>query len=166
MIYLIGVDHQVQHDGPTMIADRKKAIDEFSIFLQSKATMLRVTVFAEELNEDSLKGSRASKSIVREIAKQLGLKHLFCDPTRAQRKELGIDEDIDLRENYWLSRLEDYRAEKNILFVCGSGHLETFRKKLSEKGYEVKVLPEQFGIGLPAPIIFSSGEAVIDELEW
>jgi hypothetical protein len=165
MIYLIGVDHQVQHDGPTLISEREKAIAEFSIFLKSKAKALNITMLAEELNEDSLKGSRASESTVREIAKQLGLKHLFCDPTRAQRKELGINKDIDLRENYWLSGLEDYRTEKNILFVCGAGHLETFGQKLIKAGYQVDILPEKFGIGLPTPIIFSSSAVMIDELE-
>lgn len=33
MIYLVGVDHQVQHDDPTMIPEREKAISDFSHFL-------------------------------------------------------------------------------------------------------------------------------------
>lgn len=121
-------------------------------------------LLAEEFNEDALKISRASESTVRGIAKQLGIRHLFCDPTSAQRKELGIGKDIDLRENYWLACLNEHRTE-NILFVCGAGHLETFGNKLIQDGYQVQVLSEQFGIGLPPPIIESFSDATIDELE-
>jgi hypothetical protein len=37
MIYLVGVDHQVQHDGPTMIPEWEKAISDFCHFLEVKA---------------------------------------------------------------------------------------------------------------------------------
>ncbi len=152
VIYCVGVDHQVQHNGPTMIPEREKAMAQFSLFVESKAKTLNVTLLAEEFNEDAMKDSCASESTVRAIAKQLGIRHLFCDPTRAQRKERGIGKDIALRENYWLARLNAHRTE-NILFVCGADHVETFGKKLIQDGYQVQVLSEQFGIGLPRPII-------------
>jgi len=36
IIYLVGVDYQVQHDGPTMIIEREKAISDFCEFLETK----------------------------------------------------------------------------------------------------------------------------------
>ena len=81
LLYLVGVDHQVQHDGPTMIPEREQAISSFCQFLETKAKELRISMLAEELNEDALEMSRASRSTVQEVAKRIGLRHLFCDPT-------------------------------------------------------------------------------------
>jgi hypothetical protein len=154
IVYLVGVDHQVQHDGPTMILEREKATSDFCQFLETKANEFHITLIAEELNEDALKLSRASKSTVQDVAKRLGLIHLFCDPTIAERKQLRIHKDQDLREEHWLSRLSNYRDGETILFVCGADHLETFSKKLTTtKRSESVILPEKFGIGLPAPIL-------------
>lgn len=164
-IYLVGVDHQVQHNGPTMIPEREKAISDFCDFLEAKSKELRISVMAEEFNEDALELSRASKSTVQQIAERLGLKHLYCDPTKNMRIKLGIHNDRDLREEYWLSCLNDYIKAERILFVCGLEHLDTFHQKLTLKGLPAIKLLETFGIGLPPPILFTNNEAVIHELE-
>jgi len=164
-IYLVGVDHQVQHNGPTMIPEREKAISDFCDFLEAKSKELRISVMAEEFNEDALELSRASKSTVQQIAERLGLKHLYCDPTKNKRIQLGIQNDRDLREEYWLSCLNDYVKAERILFVCGLEHLDTFHQKLTLKGLPAMKLLETFGIGLPPPILFTNNEAVIQELE-
>ena len=164
-IYMVGVDHQVQHNGPTMIPEREKAISDFYHFLEATAKELRISLMAEEFNEDALEISLATKSTVQQIAKRLGLKHKYCDPTRNTRTQLGIHNDRDLREEYWLSCLNDAVEAERILFVCGADHLDTFSQKLTHKGLPVIILPEQFGIGLPPPILFTNNEAVIQELE-
>ncbi len=152
-IYLVGIDHQVQHDGPTMIPEREKAISEFCDFLEAKAKELRISMMSEELDEDALKTSHATKSTVQHVAKSLGLKHLYCDPTKDMRRQLGIHNDRDLREEYWLSCLTGHVEAERILFVCGVGHVDTFHQKLTRKGWPTIKFPEQFGIGLPPPIL-------------
>jgi len=165
MIYLVGVDHQVQHDGPTMIPEREKALSDFSHFLGAKAIELRISLMAEEFNEEAMKRNHATKSTVRHVAKCLGLRHLFCDPTSIQRRDLGIHKDQNLREEYWLSRLNGYVKTETILFVCGADHLNTRYDKLTHRGLRVVILQEQFGIGLPPPILFTNNEAITQELE-
>ncbi|TSA01622.1 MAG: hypothetical protein D4R81_05920 [Nitrospiraceae bacterium] len=151
-IYLVGVDHQVQHNGPIMIPEREKAISDFCHFLEATAKEFHISLMAEEFNEDALEMSLATKSIVQQIAERLGLKHKYCDPTKNTRTQLGLHNDRDLREEYWLSCLNDYVEAERILFVCGTDHLDTFSKKLTRKGLPAILLPEQFGIGLPRPI--------------
>ncbi len=163
MIYLLGVDHQIQHDGGSMVLGRRQAIYAFSNFIEAKAKELRITLFAEELSEDVLEMWRARKATVRSIAIHLGLRHLYCDPTRHQRRELGIHKDRDLREEYWLTCLNDYLYTEIILFVCGADHLDTFHDKLTRKQLQVLILPERFGIGLPLLSISLHDEEIIEE---
>lgn len=153
MVYLIGVDHQVQNNGGSMSPERRRAIGDFSAFLDSKAKELDVTMLAEEFNEDLVKSNRASNATVQKVAMHLGLKHLFCDPTRTEREELGIHDDNDRREDFWLSCIEKHLKRERILFVCGAQHLETFKSQLIKKGVHAEILPERFGIGLPPPTI-------------
>jgi hypothetical protein len=67
--------------------------------------------------------------------------HRFCDPTSLQKKENGIGEsDSDKREQFWLSRIRDCKG-RNLLFVSGGNHVETFGKKLIAAGFDVKYGP-------------------------
>jgi len=119
-----------------------------------------VGVDHKEFNEEAMNRNHATKSTVRQVAKCLGLRHLFCDPTTIQRRDLGIHKDQNLREEYWLSRLNGYVKTETILFVCGAGHLNTCYDKLTHRGLRVVILQEQFGIGLPPPILFTNNEAI------
>ncbi len=162
MVYLLGVDHQVQHNGPPMTPDRDHATHDFCMFLKSQAKDLNISMLAEEFSEDALRISKAHVAIVKDVAHSLGLKHLFCDPTRRERVELGINNDLDRREQFWLSRLEHHCNSETILLVCGAGHLESFREKLQDKGVKAKVLPDQFGIGLPPLMITEKSGVFLD----
>lgn len=162
MVYLVGVDHQVQHNGLDMTPERESATRVFCTFLKLKATSLNISMFAEELNEDALCRSRASIAIVRDVANRLGLKHLYCDPNCRERKELGSNNDLDRREQFWLSRLEPHLDSETILFVCGAGHLESFQKKLFDKGVKAEILPEQYGVGLPSLVIMEKSGVFLD----
>jgi hypothetical protein len=108
VIYLLGVDHQVQYRGPAVTPDREKATKEFSEFIEAKSKELKISLIAEELSEDVIRRNHASSVTAMEVAKQLGIDHRFCDPTKNQRKELDIGQDIDRREEFWLSCLKDY----------------------------------------------------------
>lgn len=162
MVYLLGVDHQVQHNGLAMTPERENATRDFCMFLELKIKNLNISMFAEEFNEDALRISRASVAIVRDVAARLGLKHLYCDPTRQERKELGSSNDLDRREQFWLSRLEPHLNGETILFVCGADHLESFQKKLLDNGVKAEILPEQYGIGLPPLVITEKSGVFLD----
>lgn len=162
MVYLIGVDHQVQHNGPPMTPDRETATRNFCKVLKLSAKKLNISILAEEFNEDALRISKASTATVRDAADCLGLKHLFCDPTRQERKDLGINNDRDLRERFWLSRLGIHLNNETILFVCGADHLESFRRKLLDNGVTAEILAEQHGIGLPPPETILKSRAFLD----
>jgi hypothetical protein len=49
--------------------------------------------------------------------------------------------DSDEREQFWLSRIEDCK-NKNVLFVCGDDHFDSFGKKLIEAGFHVENGPK------------------------
>lgn len=50
------------------------------------------------------------------------------------RKERKKDDDI--REMYWVDKILNYR-DKNLLFICGIQHLNTFKEKLISKEFKV-----------------------------
>lgn len=164
MIYLVGVDHQVQYNSGSMSQERKSEILKFTQFIELKSKELKISMLAEEFNDEAVRRNRASSSILQEIAQRFGFKHAFCDPTTAERKELDIGDDKDLREQFWVSRLDSYLESENILLVCGASHLESFKTKLDAKGIRVEILPETFGMGLPAPVVTYGTEGIIDEL--
>jgi hypothetical protein len=164
MIYLVGVDHQIQYRGSNMTPEREEATRAFKEFIVAKSKQLNVSLIAEEFNEDVVKRNHASSVTLMEVASQLGIDHRFSDPTVQQRKDLGIGKDLDRREEFWITSLKD-ALNRDIIFVCGAAHLNTFRKKLTAKGLEAEILPEQFGIGLPRPTLFNNTSAVIPELE-
>ncbi|KKR84826.1 MAG: hypothetical protein UU32_C0043G0002 [Candidatus Woesebacteria bacterium GW2011_GWB1_41_10] len=41
-----------------------------------------------------------------------------------------------IREKYWLAQIHNIIA-KNIIFICGFSHLESFKSILTENGYKV-----------------------------
>ena len=72
------------------------------------------------------------------IARHKRIEHRFCDPTVAERKENEIEQsDSEKREQFWLSRIQDYK-NKNVLFVCGDDHFQSFGEKLTAAGFDVK----------------------------
>jgi hypothetical protein len=147
-----------------MTPERETATQAFTEFLVTKSKDLNISLIAEELNEDVVKRNHISSVTAVEVAKQLGIDHRFSDPTAQQRKELEIGKNIDRREDFWLSSLKD-DFNREIIFICGASHLETFQKRLAAKGLQVAILPEQFGVGLPAPILFNDTGAWIPELD-
>jgi hypothetical protein len=69
-----------------------------------------------------------SESILEKLGRTEGIEHRFCDP---------VDNDDDKREQFWLSRIKDCK-NRNVLFVCGFEHVESFRKKLITADFDVE----------------------------
>jgi len=142
MIYLIGVDHVIQHGG--YLDTRKEvALREFQSYLAQVVQDKRIDVIAEEFNEVALERSNTDFSTCRELARSLKIEHLFCDPTPEERQALKI-ETAEQREQEWLNRIRE-SLHMNVLFICGSEHLESFRRLLATDGFEVAILSDRWG---------------------
>jgi hypothetical protein len=63
------------------------------------------------------------------------------------RFALEIEKDFPLREGHWLSLLED-SLQKETVFVCGDGHIETFGGRLASRGVPSIVVKRQIGVTL------------------
>jgi len=142
MVFLIGVDHIIQHDGFLWPA-KAQAIEHFSEFLTKKVQDLSIAFLAEEFSEEALEKSSASTSTVGAVASELGVEYRLCDPMSRQRKEQGISDD-DRREEFWLQSLKD-ALNRNILFICGESHLATFRQKLLSQGVPAEIVSKGWG---------------------
>ena len=139
MVHLIGVgNHIVQHDARAQV---QLALDERAAFDAQVAELIATndfTLLAEEFSDEAREKAHASATILQLFAKGKGIDHLFCDPDLSERKELGVEEgDDDKREQVWLERIEAYKG-RNILFVCGDKHFDSFAGKLTAAGFEVQ----------------------------
>lgn len=141
MIYLLGVDHQVQHQKNTQISM------VFGFYLSRKVKELDIKFIGEEWFLDLLKENGVNTTVSQDVAKKFNIEHRFCDPDRNERKEIGwlSKKDDHLREKYWLERIRD-KTSTGIIFVCGADHLKQFSKLLTDSGFESQILPKRFDI--------------------
>jgi len=87
-------------------------------------------------------------STTRSIVDDLKIKHLFCDPDKEKRKKLGIpclnddkQKNCSMREVLWFQETEPYlRDDKNVIFVCGPEHCESFSKLVTKNNYPTTTL--------------------------
>lgn len=172
MIYLIGVNHNIQHDGNNC-ADLSLR-NKFSAFLKNKIKEYGIVLLAEEFNEDCLKNSKGNIATVKSVAEESKIEHRFCEPRENERKSRNIlspneiySKKLDIhsyhgsspnlnedqqkifdremekavlaRETEWFQKISDC-LDRNILFVCGQDHIESFLLLLNSRQYKVKIL--------------------------
>lgn len=147
MIYLIGVDHIVQHINKEASAEKARLVDEFTHHLKESAKSLRVVLLAEEFSTEALAKSSATSSTAQKVSRELKIQHRFCDPNLQERHRLCIGKDnFHQRELYWLDCIRDKRNE-DIIFICGNDHLESFTSILRQEGFQSKVHSKEWGLG-------------------
>lgn len=126
-----------------------------------------IDLIGEEFSKEALKGlpNNVEVTISQKIAKEFNIKHAFCDPDEKTRERIGyptqkqlrdkfgIKSAIegteeykrrkeyeksfwDIREKYWLDQINNIITQ-NIIFICGSSHLESFKFILIKNGYNV-----------------------------
>ena len=151
MLYLIGVDHSVQHDGRAAYEglEFQRLRDGFPTFLNRVAREIDATIIAEESNEDVLIKFEATMSFAFMAASQIGIRHLFCEPRILEREKLGIKNpgelhDFERREKFWLNKLIAVKDE-NILFVLGAYHVQSFSECAKSAQFRVMVIEEYYG---------------------
>lgn len=141
MIYLLGIDHQVQH---------RKAIQTskaFALYLSKQVTDLNIRFIGEEWSLDLLKENGVETTVSQDVANKYKIEHMFCDPNSEERKNIGYlsKNDNHLREKFWLERIKE-RIDVNIIFICGADHLGSFNKLLADSGFSSQILSKQFDI--------------------
>lgn len=114
--------------------------------------------------------------LTKKIAEAAGVRHRLCDTDLATKARLGyqgqdgwglllealpdsiehselqclkfaleIYKDFPLREQHWLNRLKDSFC-KEVIFVCGDGHIETFGRRLTEQGVSTTIVKREIGV--------------------
>jgi len=141
MIYLLGIDHQVQHQKDTQISM------VFAYYLSKKIKDLSIKFIGEEWFHDLLGENGVKTTVTQDVAYKHAIEHKFCDPDRNKRAEIGwlSKEDDHLREKFWLENIK-HKNNENIIFVCGSDHLNNFKELLTNYGYGCEILPKRFDI--------------------
>ena len=89
MIYLIGVEH-AKSQWEYQDSSNKRFVSSFINIIRRHIKELKVTVIAEELNEDCLEQQGVEKSTAQKVAQEFNIRHIFCEPSAREIKELGI----------------------------------------------------------------------------
>jgi hypothetical protein len=123
MVYLIGVNHIVQFDPAPHAAKivRDKRVS-FKAHVLEVIENFDISILAEEFNDEAKKIWLVGETTLEHVATAKGIDHRFCEPGR---------------EEIWLSQIEDCK-NRNMLFVCGDDHFESFAEKLIAAGFDVK----------------------------
>jgi len=162
MIYLIGVDHvraqRRKHGGELTECQR-----EFQSVVESAISSIDPFLLAEEDHPEFLSRD-GFDSILLEIAKAHGIEdhHLFVDPNDTERERIGyralygppyeavqtsaheITHQFPKREEFWFGKLQDI-IDRDILFVCGWAHIESFSALLTRKDVSFSVWENKIG---------------------
>ncbi len=87
MIYLVGVDHLVQYNGP--VPEHLRL--EFKKFIIESSRTLGIDLLAEEFSREALEEVYYStEATVLDAARILGIEHRFCDPEEHELHAMGI----------------------------------------------------------------------------
>ena len=161
---LVGTNHAHQ-----LVNNQHGKSKSFYRFLLNRCNESPVDLIAEEMSAEALI-KYATTSISYLAANSIGIPHLLCDPNNAERTELnipsedelraqlclgnrrvGVVEKIDnakklywpIREAEWLRRVEHQRC-KLCLFILGSDHVLSFDSLIRKNGNLSRVLIEKW----------------------
>lgn len=164
-VFLIGISHQIQSDTSRNNQTTKSFVD----YISKKILELNIKILAEEYSEDACIIADVKQSTIQSLAIQYQLLHRYVDPGNIDREKLGIKsnqeilnsidpsnydnlaeirdkelkKDFPKREGFWLERLADLTGS-NIIFVCGSKHLESFSNLLTSNNIPNSILESRF----------------------
>jgi hypothetical protein len=163
---------QTYPEGTDLRDPRNQTQREFRELLIKTIRTYNPELVAEEYDPHILKLQQL-RSVALEVAAELHICHRFCEPSPSDRRERGISDDLPffgpsvpgdwfnrittaqesfrhdvahrwpIREEFWIERLGD-DIHKNVLFLCGAGHRETFRRRLGSRGIEVRIIEKRF----------------------
>jgi hypothetical protein len=136
-VFLVGTDHRYQRG--VALGVRDEIFAEFRVVLERLVLQHSIKGMAEEMSLDGMGIHRSvGGSLGYFIARDLGIPHLYCDPSRQKRQELGITSLQD-REGHWLDQLHTFSGFP-CLFILGADHVSSFSALLQQNGFEATVL--------------------------
>ena len=159
-VLLIGMDDHTYQRPPT--GSRGDGTEQFRAVVIATCQQEGVKGIAEEMSVEALEDYDVHQSIGHQVADALHIAHRYCDPSRQERKALGVPEDADIhiaswgnsdpqqreaafrasyaiRERHWLEHLLQLDTWP-VLFICGAKHTEPFRALLQSNDILVHVL--------------------------
>ena len=124
MIYLIGVDHLVQYNGPVPEQIR----NEFRSYIIEICRMHGVQAIAEEFSDEALqKVYHAERETAHEAAEILKIGHRYCDPEEKELAEMGIPYYFDVMQEV-----------KNKYSISGTFIVDdTLREKVKKEAADI-----------------------------
>lgn len=174
MFYLIGVAHRAQ--AKTRGCELTEAQGAFAACLRHAVEEIRPDLIAEENSEEALATNRQTsiaKEVADEAEIEHRLcdpnqeqrqaigyvdgatmemamfmsneGSLSDDEIRNKARAIEIARYFPLRERFWLDRLEDY-CNRDVLFICGDAHVQTFARLLEREGTPCRVLERGIGV--------------------
>lgn len=169
-ILLVGTRHGYQFGAQAFVVGSPCTPPQeqaFRGYVKSLIQEHRPYLIVEELNEDGVREAGVPMTVLQDVAQVNGIRHVFCEPNRAQRHALGIRDDgtirsdaflqeiepheveleiarqlrrqFDLREEFWCARLTELPVGR-VLVVCGANHVPTFSARVRGLGAQCDVL--------------------------
>jgi hypothetical protein len=172
MFYIVGVSHHVQ--GKKIGELDTQNHTKYRAIISETIARFHPVLVAEEMNEEQLR-TNGEESVTKPTAESCGVKHCFCDPDEKTRKEIGYRDRLSylfdlwhdktlsqsqreeqatallvakswpIREKFWLDHLKDV-WDKNVIFVCGNAHVETFIERLTMNRILSTVIERGIGV--------------------
>ena len=140
---------------------------DFRCFLSEACRRYDIRTVAEEMNAEALAEVSRNESIPHQVASELSLTHLFCDPDRGERKHLGLLQENEVKAQAFLNRISDDETARRIhdeyvkrerfwlerlrtvnkwpvLFICGAEHVMSFESILEADGFSVRRIADDW----------------------
>jgi hypothetical protein len=111
MLHIIGVAHRAQ--ARKRNSDATEAQGLFSHVLLDTIEKVNPAFVAEEQSEEAL-AELDEISITKEIAEEHDIEHRFCDPNKAERRELGYQDGQSLQLAMFMNGEEDHLSREEL----------------------------------------------------
>ena len=163
MFYVLPTTHDMQ----CAKEDSDSECNEFKYTLNRLCKKLNIACIVEEYNNDAAKENHCIEICCISVANDLKIDHVFCDPDREERNNLGITDYRELkikqfmnnwtdkefkdnlaranhlREQFWLNVINNECAGyDDIIIVIGSDHEESFCELLDENDEDYIILDD------------------------
>lgn len=165
MVYLIGVNHDVQ------FKEGEPETDRFIACLKRKIKELNIVLVAEESSDDAKEVHEVETTTIEdivneEIAKGSKIEYIAFDATLREREKHGIPSEKDIifrlfkgntliclsheqvklvdqekakyhlkREKIWFKKIRD-RKHQEMIFICGFVHLSKYNPLRKKNGFD------------------------------
>ncbi|HEY8085178.1 MAG TPA: hypothetical protein VIE69_06210 [Methylophilaceae bacterium] len=159
-LFLIGTNHNYQMP---LNEEFKNAAEDFCCLLKGICECYSIKNLSEELSLEALRNRGREESTCQQVAKELGIRHQFCDLNSEERINLGVEDENSIRSDGWQHEWNAGRIESEVrsshaireqhwldclmktdcwptLFVCGANHIGAFDLLLRKSGIKVAVV--------------------------